>query len=101
MFDRSSRYFAVAEARHLDWDGTLIVHKQRRFLPQPRPQAGDRLVVVAAGERLDALAARIIGDPLQYWRIADLSNAMNPQDLAEAGRVLDVPGTGFRNAGSR
>lgn len=100
MFDRSSRYFAIADVRHLQSDGTLVVHKKRRFLPQRGPQPGDRLVVVAQDERLDSLAARTLGDPLQYWRIADLSNAMHPLDLAEPSRVLDVPGAGFRGSGA-
>lgn len=100
MFDRSSRYFAIAEVGHLQWDGTLVVHKKRRFLPRPGRQPGDRVVVVAQDERLDTLAARTLGDPLQHWRIADLNHAMNPLDLAEPGRALDVPGAGFRGSGA-
>ena len=37
-------------------------------------------------------AARTLGDPLQFWRVCDANNAMNPPELTEeAGRALRVP----------
>jgi hypothetical protein len=99
MFERSSRYFAVATTRHFAADGMPIVHKKRRFLPAPAAQAGDRLVRVAPGERLDTIAARTLGDPLQQWRIADRNGAMNPFELTPAGALLAVPAVGFRGRG--
>jgi nucleoid-associated protein YgaU len=49
-------------------------------------------VTVQPGERLDLITARTLGDPLQFWRIADANNAMDPQELAaEPGTVLRVP----------
>ena len=99
MFGPSSRYFAVPDGRHLEADGSWTVHKKRRFLPQPQPRPGDRAAQVGVGERLDVLAARIFGDPLQQWRIADLNLAMNPHHLAESGRWLHIPAPGFRGGG--
>jgi nucleoid-associated protein YgaU len=46
---------------------------------------------VVAGDRLDLLAARYFGDPLQYWRIADANPTPSPDELLEPGRVLIIP----------
>jgi hypothetical protein len=92
MSDPTSRYDAVATARHRLADGTLVLYRKRRFLPQPEPSPAHRMVVVREGERLDLIAARLLGDPLQFWRIADSNCAMNPMDLAVPGSGLVVPG---------
>jgi nucleoid-associated protein YgaU len=47
--------------------------------------------VVQAGDRLDLLAWRYFGDPLQYWRIVDANPTLRPEDLLEIGRVLSIP----------
>lgn len=52
-----------------------------------------RTVEVAPGDRLDLLAWRLLGDPHQYWRLADA----NPGDLdalEEPGRELRIPEVG-------
>ena len=47
---------------------------------------------VAQGERLDVLAHRTLGDPLQYWRICDANDVMRPTELTdEPGRAVRVP----------
>jgi nucleoid-associated protein YgaU len=46
---------------------------------------------VVAGDRLDLLAARYFGDPLQFWRIADANSSSSPDELLEPGRVLVIP----------
>lgn len=99
MFDPSSRYYHLGTAEHVTPGGDRLVYKRRRFLPQRAPQPSDRWVVVGAGDRLDTIAARMLGDPLQFWRIADASGAMDPFELSEPGRVLDVPAVGLSGAG--
>jgi nucleoid-associated protein YgaU len=44
-----------------------------------------------ASDRLDLIAARTLGDPLLFWRIADANLALDPFDLVEPGRALTVP----------
>lgn len=90
MFDSTSRYFAIENAQH-PAPGGVLIYKTRRFLPQGSLLPGNRGVIVRAGDRLDTIAARMLGDPLQFWRIADANDAMNPLDLAEPGRFLKVP----------
>lgn len=98
MFDRSSRYHAIPNAEYLADDGMRYVYKRRRFLPQPElgavSSASVPSVVVGAGDRLDTVAARALGDPLAFWRIADANGAMDPFALAEPGRRLIIPTIG-------
>jgi nucleoid-associated protein YgaU len=61
---------------------------QPRFSARAEPALQHRVV---AGDRLDLLAARYFGDPLQYWRIADANPAGSPDELLEPGRVLVIP----------
>jgi len=92
MFETTSRYYLLETATVTAADGRVIAYKRRRFLPQ-----GDNMpllleVTVAQGDRLDLITARTLGDPEQYWRVADANNVMNPPDLtAEIGRTLRVP----------
>ena len=92
MFDDTSRYANVPTATLAGKDGKDVAYKRRRLLPQASalPQLGD--VLVRDGERIDLIAARALGDPEQFWRIADANDAMDATDLAaEPGRALRVP----------
>lgn len=91
MFDPSSRYASIDTAYLDTAEGRRIAYKKRRFIP-----AASRLhllveVTVSASDRLDLIAGRTLGDPEQFWRICDASNAVNPRDLVEPGRTLRVP----------
>lgn len=92
MFEFTSRYYQLETAKFELSDGRIVCYKRRRFLPQ-----GDRMpllveALVTEDDRLDLIAARTLGDPEQFWRIADANNAMNPFDLTtEVGRRLRVP----------
>lgn len=99
-YPRTSRYFGVPTAVHITPDGREIVHLRRRPLPGPADLAEAGHHVVAAGDRLDLLAFRYLGDPEQWWRIADAHPALDPDELtATPGRRLrltlpaGVPGT--------
>lgn len=92
MFTFTSRYFNLETATLALPDGRTASYKRRRFLPR-----GDRMpllieVNVTESDRLDLIAARTLGDPEHFWRVADANDAMNPFDLtAEVGRILRVP----------
>jgi nucleoid-associated protein YgaU len=46
---------------------------------------------VQSGESLESIAAKIYGDPTQFWRIADLNPQIKfPLDLA-SGMVIRIP----------
>lgn len=90
MFEPTSRYAGIETATRTAADGRAVVYKRRRFLPQPADMPVLAEVLVAPGDRIDTLAARVLGDPEQFWRLADANGATNPADLAVPGRRLRV-----------
>lgn len=70
-----------------DDEHPLTLYKPR-FAPVPAAALSHR---VEAGDRLDLLAYRYFGDPLQYWRIVDANPTIAPESLLEVGRVLSIP----------
>lgn len=104
---RTSRHAGLATYRR-EVDGAEVELFEPRLPPTPaaagadaaRPgaDAGPRDTLrhrytVRPGDRLDLVAARLLGDPHAYWRLADA----NPGDLAaleEPGRELELPGGG-------
>lgn len=89
MIDPDSRYRSIPTTEHTTATGRAIVHLRRRFVPAPSTLTPVARAVITEGDRLDLVSARAIGDPLQYWRICDANEAMNPAELEAApGRVL-------------
>lgn len=92
MFDATSRYASIDTIIVETADGRRVACKKRRILPHPIRATAAREVMVMPGDRLDTIAARTLGDPLLYWRLADATSAMNPDDLEHPGTVIVVPG---------
>ena len=92
MFDPTSRYYNLETAGLVMPDGHTVAYVRRRFLPQGAAMPLLVEITVAQGDRLDLITARTLGDPEQFWRVADANDAMNPPDLtAQVGRLLRVP----------
>jgi hypothetical protein len=90
-FAPTSRYYGIETAQFSQPDGRVNVYVRRRFLPQPERLSVLRTVNVAAGDRLDTLAAQLLGDPEQSWRLCDANRAMQPEALvATVGETLVV-----------
>jgi hypothetical protein len=99
-FPPTSRYFGIETATFTASDGHKLTYLRRRFLPAPESFALLQIHVVTEGERLDNIAATLVGDPTAFWRIADANGAMRAEALTETvGRKLritlpqGVPGT--------
>jgi hypothetical protein len=94
MFQPTSRYAGLATKTLavMDSDGAPreVRYVERRFLPPAG--AGQTLVehIVVQGDRLDRITAKYIGDPTQFWRVADANEAMRPEELTDdvGGRIV-------------
>lgn len=94
MFDPNSRYANKPLETFTKVDGTEVRYVKRRFCPRGEELQTLAEVVVQDGDRLDLMTARTMGDPTQFWRVCDASNALNPCDLIEPKRIgetLRVP----------
>ena len=90
-FAPTSRYYAVGTARHALPGGEEVVHLRRRFIPQPDLLYLLQEHTVVEGERHDTLAAQLLGDPEQFWRLCDASVVLRPEELTERpGRRVRV-----------
>jgi hypothetical protein len=82
----------LEQATYTRSDGEEVRYVKRRFLPQGERMPLLATVTVNDGDRLDLITARTLGDPLQFWRLADANNTLYPADLTdEPGRQLRVP----------
>jgi len=95
-----SRYTGVPVATYTTADGRVIAYVQRRILAPLDRFALLREHVVGDGERPDLLAQHYLGDPEQFWRIADANPVFSPMELTEEpGRHVritlpeGIPGT--------
>jgi nucleoid-associated protein YgaU len=104
----SSRYYGDAVEQMTtpagtDNAGTVVAYLSRRIIPQPGVYPQTQKYTVVAGDRIDNLAARYLGDPILFWMILDANGAMDPDELtATPGRVILIPlvsgiPTGARN----
>lgn len=87
----TSRYASVGTTTLTTASGTTIVYLERRFVPQPGSLTQVGVHTVVPGDRLDLIASTAIGDPSQWWQVADANRAMWPEDLtASTGAVLRI-----------
>ena len=99
-FPPTSRYYGIETATIELREGKTSAYLRRRFVPQPERFTTLQEHVVVQGDRIDNIAARYLGDPLQFWRVCDANRAMRPAELTEEpGRRLrialpeGIPGT--------
>ncbi|HET7065493.1 MAG TPA: LysM domain-containing protein [Rudaea sp.] len=71
--------------------GKQVNYLARRFVPPPESLGLLGTYAVTQGDRLDNLAARLLGDPELFWRICDGNRELRPAALTEAiGRLLRI-----------
>ena len=104
-YPRTSRYYSIPTAVFTAADGTEIPYLTRRFLPDPAGLTAIDSYRVKTGDRVDVLAYRFLGDPGQWWQLADANPTLDPRELtATPGESLRItlpggmpsatPGTG-------
>jgi nucleoid-associated protein YgaU len=91
LFPPTSRYHRIDTATMETVDGKKIIYLRRRFVPSPERFELIQEHMVTEGDRLDNISAHYLGDPEQFWRIADANNTMRPEELTEEiGRKLRI-----------
>ena len=99
----SSRYYGAGVEQITLANGNVVSYLSRRIIPPMSIYAQTQNYSIVAGDRLDILAARFLGDPILFWMIADANGAEDSIDLtATPGRVILIPlvsgiPTGARN----
>jgi hypothetical protein len=92
VFDSESRYFNLETVKRKGADGREIAYKKRRFLPRGENMQTLAEVQVGAGDRLDQITSRTLGNPEQFWQVADANDAMRPDSLTEIpNRRIRIP----------
>jgi hypothetical protein len=96
MFDPTSRYNGLAIKTYTvtDRDGETreVRYVERRILPPSGSSATLVEHAVIQGERLDQITAKYLGDPTQFWRVADANDAIRPEELTdEIARRVVIP----------
>ncbi len=90
LFPPNSRYQGIGTDTLVTPAGLTIVYLQRRFVPSSKLFSVIQQHTVMQGERLDNLAAQVLGDPLLFWRLCDANGAMRPEELEARDRVLAI-----------
>lgn len=91
MIGIGSRYGEIPAAVHATADGRAITYLRRRFLAPLDRFALLQEHLVRAGDRPDLLAQHYLGDPEQFWRIADANAVFSPDELTdEPGRHVRI-----------
>ena len=90
LFGPTSRYAATETAIYVTPRGVEVAYLRRRVVPPMERFDTIGAHVVVAGDRLDILAAQVLGDPEQFWRLCDANGAMLPDELLEIGRTLRI-----------
>jgi hypothetical protein len=91
QFPPSSRYHDTEIAQFTAANGRTVAYLRRRFVPPPDNFATLQKHRVTEGERLDHLAAKYLGDPVQFWKICDANGAFVPAELTDTpGRTIRI-----------
>ena len=89
MFDPNSRYADLETVMFVrtdqDGDAEAIAYKRRRLIPAAEANTTLAEHVFTQGDRIDNIAARYLGDPLEFWRICDANRVIRPDDLVTVG----------------
>ncbi len=93
MFEPNSRYYNVEYKARTLADGRTVSYVSRRFPPRDDALPTMSAHMVSEGDRLDTIATRRLGDPIQFWRICDAQHRnLDPRELiARPGRTLRIP----------
>ena len=82
-FPATSRYYRIETTTMNINDDKQVAFLRRRIIPPAESLSIMSIHQVKESDRLDNIAANYIGDPEQFWQIADANNAMKPEELTD------------------
>lgn len=90
-----TRQRPARSAADTDDEGTRaepISYLGRSLLPLPETLKKQSNYTIQAGDRLDNVSAKLLGDPLLYWMLLEANGTSDPATLcATPGRTIIVP----------
>lgn len=90
-FGPESRYYGLPLRSLTSASGNQISYVARRFIPPPQDFTVLQLYRVQQGDRVDVIAATLLGNPLSYWQLCDANTAIEPPDVVSApGAFINV-----------
>jgi nucleoid-associated protein YgaU len=90
---------AAAGSDGFDIGGGTIAYLGRTLLPLAGSVKRQSTYTVQAGDRLDNLTARLLGDPTLFWVLLEANNVSDPAWLcAVPGRKIVVPALAGQNS---
>ncbi|MBC9251677.1 hypothetical protein A9179_15495 [Pseudomonas alcaligenes] len=87
-FPPNSRYHGSETAERVTPEGRRVVFLRRRFVPDPGRFVTLQEYRIVEGDRIDRMAAAVLGDPEQFWRLPDANGSLSPGELEEVGRRI-------------
>ncbi|MFM0225684.1 LysM domain-containing protein [Paraburkholderia dipogonis] len=84
----NSRYYTTETTEFVQPDFTRVVYLRRRFVPDPSRFVTMQEYRVMEGDHIDRMAAAVLGDPQQFWRLPDANGDLDARDLEEVGRRI-------------
>jgi hypothetical protein len=98
----SSRYYGSGVEQIALASGVTVSYLSRRIVPKMSLYSQTQNYSVVAGDRIDNLAARFLGDPILFWMIAEANGVEDAESLtAEPGRTILIPLVSGIPAGAR
>ena len=92
MFDPNSRYYNLETAVLQTADGRRSPTSGGASCRAASCMPLLAEVTVVEGDRLDLITSRTLGDPEQFWRVADANDAMDPRtSTRQAGEPAARP----------
>jgi hypothetical protein len=85
-YGQESRYYGLPLLTCSAPAGSQVSYVSRRFIPPPAAFTVRQRYRVKQGDRIDVVAATLLGNPLSYWQVCDANLAGSPSD------VTAVPG---------
>ena len=91
----NSRYYGTGVEQITIGDAPPVSYLSRRIIPQMDIYTQTQNYTVVAGDRLDNLAARYLGDPSLFWMIVEANGVLDAESLTvdpgAPGRTILIP----------